>query len=285
MLEAGGLGTGSFWSAIPDRPVLRWPDAHWRVGTRYRLRLDLAPACACCCIPRADGTPCGAPLNASGAHLMLCKAGPARLRPHRALARRLMALVRAAGAHADYERSVPDMYSMDSAGLIHEAILDVVITFPGATGVYPVDCSIRAPQASRYVDTQDRPGVAAATGESEKLVRYGAEVLPLVFEPAGRLGPKSAETLEHLAHAARDAGVVTGGRPLARSWRLELESAMLFALADVMLLGLGDAAAQMAAPRRRKVAASRAARAAASAAMQVQPDVGDLLAAAHAPGT
>ena len=43
LLECGGEGTGSFWLATPDCTTLRMPDAHWRIATRYRCGLPLAP--------------------------------------------------------------------------------------------------------------------------------------------------------------------------------------------------------------------------------------------------
>ena len=44
-LECGGDGTGSLWLVTPDTTTTRLPDAHWRIATRYRLALTLAPPC------------------------------------------------------------------------------------------------------------------------------------------------------------------------------------------------------------------------------------------------
>ena len=251
MLECGGEGTGSFWLATPDCTALRMPDAHWRIATRYRCGLPLAPLHTACCVPRADLTTCGVCVDSWGDHLLMCKAGPARLRPHRAIQRRLGQLLGAAGANVDFERPVPDMYRLRPDGSVQEAILDVVATFPGTTGYHAIDVSIRATQATRYAATAATAGVPSAAGALEKVRRYGADVLPVVFEPGGRLCDTGLASLRMLATAANDASQrAGGGRPLWQTWRTHLESALLFALADVMLLGLGLQAARTCPGRR-----------------------------------
>ena len=71
MLECGGPGTGTMWTAVPDSAVLRWPDAHWRYATRFRLALPLAPVGTTCSIPRADGNlwECSRSLGHSFVHM------------------------------------------------------------------------------------------------------------------------------------------------------------------------------------------------------------------------
>ena len=260
MLECGGPGTGTTWTSVPDTAVLRWPDAHWRCATRFRLALPLAPLGTTCSIPRADGSLCGCAVDTFGVHLSLCKAGPARLRPHTALARRLGMQLRAVRGFVDYERPVPDLFTVDPhTGAISEAVLDIVCTFPGATSYHAVDVSIRSPDAERYGTADIRPGAAAASGEADKLRRYGPTVLPVVIETGGRMGLASIDALASLATEARLACNVSAGRPLWCRWRTELESAALFALSDVALLGLGDAASTLLPARRLRTAAHRAA--------------------------
>ena len=58
-------------------------------------------------------------------------------------------------------------------GLIQEAILDLVITFPAAVGYYAIDVSIHAPHAERYAGAASRPGLAVELGVAEKARRYG----------------------------------------------------------------------------------------------------------------
>ena len=136
---------------------------------------------------------------------MVCKAGPARLRPHRALQHKLGQLLVASGANVDYERPVPDMYRIRPDGTVQEAILDVVATYPATVGYWAIDVSIRATQASRYSDTHCRCGVPSTAGAAEKARRYGSDVLPLIFEPGGRLGTHGIDSLRVLATAAAEA--------------------------------------------------------------------------------
>ena len=69
--------------------------------------------------------------------------------------------------------------------------------------------TVRYPGATRYYGTADHAGKAATKAESEKVKRYGEEVLPLAYETGGRLGVQSMDTLRKLAAlaAATDGGV------------------------------------------------------------------------------
>ena len=249
-LECGGDGTGSMWLATPDTVATRFPYAHWRLATRYRLALTLAPPAAACCVPRADHTPCDMQIDPWGDHQLVCKAGPARLRPHKALQHKLGQLLTASGADVDYERPVPDMYRLRADGTVQEEILDLVATYPAIVGYWAIDVSIRAPQAARSADTNTRCGVPSTAGAAEKARRYGCDVLPLFYEPGGRLGTAGIDSLRVMATAAAAAGRHTGGRPLWQLWRTQLECALLFAVADVFLLGLGHGASTMCPGRR-----------------------------------
>ena len=182
---------------------------------------------------------------------MLCKAGPARLRPHRALQRRLGQLLTSAGANVDYERPVPDFYRLRTDGSVQDAILDIVATFPGDVCYHAIDVSIRAPQASRYADTATRAGVPSSTGSAEKVRRYGTDVLPIVFEPGGRVCDNGLAALQKLSTAAAATNMRSeGGRPLWQKWRMHLECALQFALADIILLGVGHPASTLCPGRR-----------------------------------
>ena len=134
--------------------------------------------------------------------MLLCKAGPARLRPHRAVQRRLGQLLTNVGANVDYERPVPDFYKLRADGTVQEEILDLVVTFPGDVCYQAIYVSIRAPQASRYSDTAARAGIPSAAGSLEKVRRYGTDVLPIVFEPGGRLSDDGLAALQKLSAAA-----------------------------------------------------------------------------------
>ena len=213
--------------AGPDCAALRIPDAHWRAAARYRCGLTLAPPHTACCVPQADLSPCGAAVDIWGDHLLLCKAGPALLRLHRAVQRMLGQLLMSTGANVKYERPVSDFYRLRQGGTVQEAILDLVVTFPGDVGYYAVDVSIRATQASRYGGAASWAGVPSAAGALEKVRRYGTDVLPVVFEPGGRLGDGGLDALQTLSRAASAATTRReGGRPLWQMWRTHIECAV-----------------------------------------------------------
>eukprot|EP00973_Karenia_brevis_P051371 7135816-Karenia_brevis.AAC.1 len=52
---------------------------------------------------------------------------------------------------------------------VTEAILDVVCSHPGSFTKAMVDVTIRAPHAATYVDADKIVGVAARSGETDKL--------------------------------------------------------------------------------------------------------------------
>ena len=56
-----------------------------------------------------------------------------RLRTQKALVNVLRRSAERTGATVDVERYLPEMYQVDDEGAIHEAIMDVVIHWPGST--------------------------------------------------------------------------------------------------------------------------------------------------------
>ena len=135
------------------------------------------------------------------------------------------------------ERAVPTMASVDAAGKITDAILDVTCWFPGCIEWFAFDVTVRYPGSQRYVGAPWRKGEAAAAGENDKFRRYGQEVLPLAFETGGRLGSASIQSLQRLALAACSSSVCAlTYRGLVNRWRRRLEAALFFfAGADVIL--------------------------------------------------
>ena len=123
------------------------------------------------------------------------------MRPHRHLAAVLRRELRAAGAEVDMERVVPELIDRrpQTADDKRDAVLDLVVSFPGAFMQGWVDVSIRCPHAERYGRADQVPGKAAAKAAEEKHERYGAYVLPLAFETYGRLESAGRLTLEILA--------------------------------------------------------------------------------------
>ena len=71
-----------------------------------------------------------------------------------------------------------------------------------------IDVTIRSPFARGLSDPSRKPGVAAAAGERDKVVRYGPAVLPFAVEQFGRLGAVARQTLAALHRES----CATGGR-------------------------------------------------------------------------
>ena len=117
--------------------------------------------------------------------------------------------------------------------------MDVTAWCPGFTTWFVIDVTVRSAAAVRYVDSSKVPGVASSRAEKEKERRYGSSVIPLAFEHGGRMGEKSMEGLDQMADAASVARPDLGTRRnLVLRWRRRLESAMVFAEADALLLAL-----------------------------------------------
>ena len=255
MLSSGGAGAGGLWVAMPYRSTDFFDTAHFRCGTSLRLGEVRPPHAATCKIltravhdeegqgdPGAQARECGHVLGPRGEHALLCKAGPARMRPHRHLAAVLCKEMRAIGAEVDMERVVPELIDKrpQTPAEKRDAVLDLVVSFPGAFAQSWVDVSIRCPHAKRYGRADHVPGEAAAKAADEKHERYGPFVLPLAFESYGRLGSAGRRTLEILAaHAGACAKDHWAVQRLVPRWSSALELAVTFSTAEVVLLSLG----------------------------------------------
>ena len=260
MLSAGGTGAGNMWVQLPLRVSDFFDNSHFRAATLLRLvAMDLPSDSTCRLVARYDetatvgdgerrpgaryeqGRACGQPLGRNADHALLCKAGPARLRPHQQLAAALASSLRAAGAHVDLERVVPELMNRGAAdAAARDAVLDLVVSFPGSFEQRWLDVSIRCPLATRYSQAPSVPGSAASKGAEDKLARYGPKVLPLVFESFGRLGTEGKQSLQLLAlqagACAHDHWAV---QRLLPRWQAALERAVHFATAEVTLLAMG----------------------------------------------
>ena len=206
---------------------------HFRIALNMRLGIMEVGPGSVCQVPRSTdvtSTPelCLHSLDGDLMHPLLCKAGPARYRRHRALAESVGRCVRDAGAHVDLERACPGLYTYDSHGNVKEAILDIVYHVPGGPLQRKIDVTIRCPFASLQGDVGVTPGIAAHTGEEDKRRRYGTSVLCLAFESFGRLGVVSLANLRLLV--ADFEHRISFRKPLRRlcaRWRLSLERALL----------------------------------------------------------
>ena len=150
------------------------------------------------------------------------------MRPHRAHAAALARELRRCGAEVDLERTFVELTSVDEDGRVGEAILNLVLTFPGSVQQHYVDVTIRCPHADSYTGAHHKPGVAAAAAVKEKRAPYGSIVLPLAFESYGRLALKSHRALELLAtHAGVGLKDGWSAPRVLPTWRSSLERAAL----------------------------------------------------------
>ena len=133
------------------------------------------------------------------------------------------------------ERACLQLFEIDENGQIIEAILDVVMHFPGGPQQRMLDATIRCPHAQTYRDLQPGsvPGVAAASGIKDKLDRYGSSVLCLAFETYGRLASASVNHLRDLALDFSCNSRRQGPGQAYHFLRLSLERALLFEVADI----------------------------------------------------
>ena len=139
------------------------------------------------------------------------------------------------------ERACPQLFEVNEQGSITEAILDVVIHFPGGPIQRMIDSTIRCPHAPSYSSSVPAlvPGVAADSGIQDKLDRYGPNVKCLSFETYGRLALPSIRYLRDLSCDFGLNHLRRGPAQVYHNLRLNLERELLFVVADITLLSLG----------------------------------------------
>jgi len=146
----------------------------------------------------------------------------------------------------DIERHVPELYVVHD-GAVHESIMDLVAWWPASGKHFMIDVTVRSPFARGLSDPSRKPGVAAAAGERDKVVRYGPAVLPFAVEQFGRLGAVARQTLAALHRESCDYGRPQpgSGRAVALSLRAlwaDIEAAVVQTVAQTTLLALGASA-------------------------------------------
>ncbi|CAK0859372.1 unnamed protein product, partial [Prorocentrum cordatum] len=240
---APGAGAGALWIQMPSAPAEWFPSSFFRAASLRRLGAVGAPRGATCRIPRRgqDGTEVrGQPMDTILSHQQLCKQGPARMRPRRALSHALAQVLRACRAEVDIERVVPELVRVGDTGVVKEAVMDLAATFPRGVQPLYIDVAIRCPHAARYAQAATTPGQAAAAAVAEKRNRYGTDVMPVVFETYWIIAPETARSLELIAaHAGCCLRDALAAPRLVPKWRATLERIVQFAAADVDLLALG----------------------------------------------
>ena len=99
MLSAGGLGTGTSWTAMHKSSTELPQNARWRMATALRLGAtpDAGPRSTCALRKGNNGDVCEQSLATHPFHPFCCKYGGARNRPHRAVHCTLRRLIEQAG--------------------------------------------------------------------------------------------------------------------------------------------------------------------------------------------
>ena len=253
LMQAGGQGVGTVWSAMPEGD--RWlTSAQWRVATQMRLGLWNTAMEMRCQNPTPAGV-CGKLLGRGPLHCLDCLEAPSRIRLHKGVAVTLADQMRRAQADVALEQAIPELgrWWLDAAGTwqCQDAVMDLAVCWPGAwMGRTLIDVTVRDPDAQRYQPgAARRPGAAAAKAGEEKEARYpehhGAKVRTLAYEPLGRLGEEGENLLRDLAaDAAAVAADRTAAPALLRRWRHALEHTLTAGVADAVLRAAGRAGAE-----------------------------------------
>eukprot|EP00973_Karenia_brevis_P087450 12125089-Karenia_brevis.AAC.1 len=233
MLSGGGKMVGKPWSELPCHAQFIDND-HFRMCLQIRLGIVEVPAGTTCQLTKAGGEErCLHAIAAPCEHPHLCKIGPARLRPHRAVMVAAKRTLERAGGEVDLERAVPSLYRFEPDGKVREAILDAVVITPGCLSCTMLDVTIRCPHSVRNggggASPDTEPAVASRDGETEKLLRYGPTVTPLSLETYGRMGARSMQGLRRLADSVATTGFCSRmwtGASLLAELRSEVERAL-----------------------------------------------------------
>ena len=164
----------------------------------------------------AAGAPCGGVLQPDGSHVGRCRAGAGAVKLHHGLRTALARAMKASGLTVVEEEAVPSLAVVDARGQTQDAIMDVVVRAPWSAVPQLLDLTIVESGAARYA-RDELPMSALAAAHARKLRRYGPSVATLAWTSAGKLGPRSLQTLASLADLASEGA---GGQPsrILRGW-------------------------------------------------------------------
>jgi len=254
MLSSGGPFSGSIWTEIPSEREF-FDQSHFTMATRRRLAVVQVSEGLTCQLAESAGTsvarPCGEILDYRLTHpCSACAKGPAKNRTHEFLKTSLGNALQACQAQMDFERLVPELCRGDTTkGIATDAIMDIVAAFPNATRQYWIDVTVRSPHAERYNTSAARNaantvGHAASEGAKEKWQKYKSElVVPIAYEPYGRLAIESIRCLEQIAiNAATVDTERWAGSQLLTRWLRTCQRMVIWAASDVALAALGKGA-------------------------------------------
>ncbi len=164
---------------------------------------------------------------------------------------------------------MPSLYQIEENGRIKEAILDVVLSFPGETGLVPLYVTIRCPHGEDEREAAINPGHAARSGCVDKDERYGMNrVVPVALETYGRMDSRSCAELRAVcAAAARCNSLSTAsgcprvtGAEAYNQVRKAIERTLLWEQADTMICSIGQTTAGAAYTRHRTCRSSATSR-------------------------
>jgi len=116
MLSSGGPMVGKVWSEVPRILANFMDNDHFRTALQLRLAILEAPPGSMCQTAKINDTDdkCLKDLSNPCTRPHLCKLGPARQRPHRALMMSMKRVLERAGASVDLERAIPALYRINS---------------------------------------------------------------------------------------------------------------------------------------------------------------------------
>jgi hypothetical protein len=240
---------GRFWTSTPNRTSLRLTNACWAMAFLRRLGIQERPHKGCCCQLRdgGNGNLCGKPLDHNLCHPAICEAGGGRQRAHRAVCALLFRLLKAAGAHVEPEKVIPELYVRHEDGRIAERRMDLEVRWPSGKR-HLLDVTIRSPFA-QDIPQDAMPGLAAERGEEDKKRHYGESVSTIAIEPAGRMGVAALGALAQLARDASNLSAAMPGTCKAGCFRVataraDIEAEVARCEASRVLASLGGEAAQ-----------------------------------------
>ena len=197
----GGPGAGAFLlPQPPDSKAKAFPDQHLKVILRDRLLLPVCPPGSTCHHRKADGTLCGALLDARGKHAVKCKAQGLNEQRHNNMRDwEADAWKECTCMPTSTEQHVPrwDVTRIDpqtGQPYVEEARLDVASSDPSTGAPIFMDTVVyccHTADRSRLLSRARHDGKAAADAAAAKRRRYpdaGTSLIPLPFEAGGRPG-------------------------------------------------------------------------------------------------
>eukprot|EP00973_Karenia_brevis_P094153 12421048-Karenia_brevis.AAC.1 len=98
------------WSEIPKYSSDWFDNDHFKTSLQLRLGMVKVPAGTLCQVTKNNGDKCLHSVQDPLVHPHVCKMGPARLRPHRAVMVALQKVCERGGAQVDLERAIPALY-------------------------------------------------------------------------------------------------------------------------------------------------------------------------------